>query len=110
MGTIIGSFGRVKPVLIIALCDLQVDGTVLNIEYEFDYTSTYSITTINPVDGMLYTITGKLNSFGSDPMRCPHDKNKIDWIIIDKSTTNNSNMVRIFVKNIKSIKKVEELT
>jgi hypothetical protein len=43
-------------------------------------------------------------------MRCPHDKNKIDWIVIDKSTANNSSMVRIFVKNIKSIKKVEELT
>lgn len=106
--SIIGSFGYVEPILNVTLCDLQPDGTTLNIDYKFDYTSTYEIMSFNPVDGMLYTNKGKLNSFGSDPMRPPCKKG-VDWLVLDCSTSTKSKMIRLFIKDIKSIKKIEEL-
>lgn len=111
MSTIIGSFGYVEPVLNVTLCDLQSDGTTLNIDYKFDYKSTYEIMSFNPVDGMLYTNKGKLNSFGSDPMRCKcdHEHHGIDWLVLDCSTANKSKMIRLFIKDFRSIKKIEDL-
>lgn len=104
MSTIISTVGFMKPVLIIVLNDLQDNGEVKHLEYEMNNTSDYQFQVYNPCDGMLYTVNGKLRTFGSIDPNNPYN---IDWICIDTSTENHSKLTRINVQNIKSIVKMD---
>lgn len=111
MGTIVGTTGYVRPVLIITLHDLQDTGEVLSLNFEIDYNTTYEFQVYNTCDGMLYKVKGKLTRFGSDPesCKCKCEANKIDWIIIDQSTDKESKLTKINIANIKSITQINEL-
>ena len=104
--SIINTFGKIKYTPEITLCDTQDDGTVKHIIKELNYKSYYEFMVYNPHDHMLYTIKGKLKSFGSDPL---HYQEEVSYLIIDTSKVNKSELARIIVSDIKSIKEIKDL-